>query len=176
MNKGAGLLTLVLAIGALEPVADIKVTPLVADGHVSVSFVAPDAFTVDSRDVVKTGVPLTFNYIVDLRRPSPIWWDRTVGSATVAALVKLDTLTSVYQVTRQQEGKVTWSQTTSNEEEMRKWITVFDRIAVPVNEALEPNADYYLRVRLQARPHLKFSLWPWGRDDGSGRADFTFIR
>jgi len=174
--KGTGILPLVLAIAAVAATADIKVTPLVADGHVSASFIAPDAFTRDTRDVVKTGVPLTFNYLVELRRPSLIWWDRTVGSATVAALVKLDTLTSVYQVTKQQEGRVTWSQTTSNEEEMQSWITAFDRVAIPVNEALEPNADYYLRVRLQARPHLKFSLWPWGRDDGAGRADFTFIR
>ena len=94
----------------------------------------------------------------------------------MAASVKVDTLTSVYQVTKQQEGKVTWSATTLNEEEMRNWITGFDRVAIQVNETLEPNADYYLRVRLQVRPHSKFSLWPGGRDDGSGRADFTFIR
>jgi hypothetical protein len=167
---------LVLTAGAAATTADIKVTPLVADGHVSASFVAPEAFTGDNRDVVRSGVPVTFNYLVELRRPSPVWWDRTVGSATVAALVKVDTLTSIYQVTKQQEGKVTWSQTTLNEDEMRIWITGFDRVAIHLNEALEPNADYYLRVRLQVRPHSKFSLWPWGRDDGSGRADFTFIR
>ena len=36
-------------------IAEIKVTPLVADGHVSASFAAPEAFTDDSREVVKSG-------------------------------------------------------------------------------------------------------------------------
>ena len=168
-------IALVLAAGVLGA-GDIKVTPLVTEGRVSASFVAPDAFTDDGREVVKSGVPLTLTYLVELRRPSTIWWDRTVGSASVAALVKFDTLTSVYQVTRQQEGRVTWSKSTVKEDEMRVWITAFEGVPIQASEALEPNADYYLRVRLQARPHVKFSPWPWGRDDASGRADFTFIR
>jgi hypothetical protein len=159
-----------------DAAALIKVTPLVAEGHVSASFVASGAFTDESGEAVKGGVPLTFTYLVELRRPSTIWLDRTVGAATVAASVKFDTLTSVYQVTKHQEGRVTWSKSTPREEEMRGWITTFDGVPVQVSEALEPNADYYLRVRLQTRPHLKFSLWPWGRDDASGRASFTFIR
>jgi hypothetical protein len=166
---------LVLALAVMAP-ADITVTPLVADGQVAVSFTAPDAFTSDSRQVVKSGVPLTFTYSVELRRPSTFLWDRTLGSATVGASVKLDNLTGVFQVTKQQEGRVTWSKSTADETQMRVWTTAFDRVPLVVSEALEQNADYYVRVRLQERPHTRFSLWPWGRDDGSGRADFTFIR
>jgi hypothetical protein len=157
-------------------IAEIKVTPLVAEGHVTASFAAPEAFTDDSREVVKSGVPLTFTYAVELRRPSAIWWDRTIGAATVAASVKFDNLTAIYQVTKQQDGRVTWSKSTAKEDEMRTWITAFDAVPIQVSEALENNADYYVRVRLDAHPHLRFSLWPWGRNDGSGRADFTFIR
>jgi len=175
MRNGARGLIVALMLAAVTD-GDIRVTPLVADGRVSASFVAAAAFTDDSRQVVKSGVPLTFTYLVELRRPSTIWWDRTVGSATVAALVKFDTLTSVYQVSKQQEGKVTWSKSTSKEDDVRTWVTAFDAVPIQTGEPLEPNADYYLRVRLQARPHVKVWLWPWGRDDGSGRADFTFIR
>ena len=71
---------------------------------------------------------------------------------------------------------MTWSKSTPKDDEMRDWITEFDAVPVPISEPLEPNADYYVRVRLHAHPHLRFSLWPFGRDDGSGRADFTFIR
>ena len=164
----------VLATG--DPGTEIKVTPLVADGHVSASFSAPDALTDGGREVVKSGVPLTLTYVVELRRPSTLWWDRVLGSATVAAKVKFDNLTSVYQVDKEQEGRVTWSKSTPKEDEMRNWITEFDGVPVQASEKLEPNADYYLRVRLQARPRLKVSLWPWGHDDALGRADFTFIR
>jgi hypothetical protein len=55
-------------------------------------------------------------------------------------------------------------------------MTTFERVPLQPGEPLEPNADYYVRVRLHASPKRTFSLWPWGRDDGSGRADFTFIR
>ena len=167
---------LLLALGATPGIADIKVTPLVADGHVTASFAAPDAFTDDSREVVKSGVPLTFTYSLELRRPSTIWWDRTVGTSTVVAKVKFDNLQALYQVTKEQDGRVTSSKTTPKEDEMRTWITAFDAVPIQVSEPLEPNADYYVRVRLDARPHLRFSLWPWGHNDGSGRADFTFIK
>jgi hypothetical protein len=170
-------LVLVCALAAAAPaIADIKVTPVVAEGHVTASFASPEAFTDDSREVVKSGVPLTFTYSVELRRPSSIWWDRTVGAATVAAAVKFDNLTAIYLVTKQQDGRVTWSKTTPKEDEMRGWITAFDAVPIRASETLEPNADYYVRVRLDAHPHLRFSLWPWGRTDAAGRADFTFIR
>jgi hypothetical protein len=170
-------IVLVCAVTAAAPaIADIKVTPVVAEGHVTASFASPEAFTDDSREVVKSGVPLTFTYSVELRRPSTIWWDRTIGLATVAASVKFDNLTAIYQVTKQQDGRVTWSKSTPKEDEMRTWITGFDAVPIRISEPLEPNADYYVRVRLDAHPHLRFSLWPWGRTDATGRADFTFIR
>jgi hypothetical protein len=162
-------------VGAPAP-AEIKVSPVVADGRVTASFAAPDAFTDDNQEVVKSGVPLTFTFVVELKRPSSFWWDRTLGGATVAAKVKFDNLTAMFQVTKDQDGRVTWSKSTAKEDEMRGWVTAFDAVPIQANEALEPNADYYVRVRLEAHPHMRFSLWPWGRDDGSGRADFTFIR
>lgn len=174
--RAHGVLWLALTGAVAASVADIKVTPVVTAGQVSASFSAPDAFTDDSREVVKSGVPLTFTYLVELRRPSTIWWDRTVGSATVAAKVKFDSLTAVFQVTKEHDGRVTWSHSTANEDEMRVWSTAFDAVPIHPNEALEPNTEYYVRVRLDAHPHMRFSLWPFSRTDGDGRAGFTFIR
>ena len=59
---------------------------------------------------------------------------------------------------------------------MRGWATAFEGVELGASGALQPNADYYLQVRLRTTPRLTFSLWPFGRDDGSGRKDFTFIR
>lgn len=174
---------LTLALGALAPgapgIADIKVTPVVAAGHVLASFSSPEAFTDDSRELVRSGMPLTFAYQVELRRPSGFWLDRTVGQATVTARVKFDSLPSTFQVTKEQDGHVTWSKSTAKEDEMRQWVTTFDAVPIAPAEPLEANADYYVRVRLDARPHLKFLLWPFwpfAHIDAIGRADFTFIR
>src|SRR5207253_3229259 len=95
LRGGAALALFVLAL-VLTPGddgAEIKVTPLVSEGHVSASFAAAAAFNDDSREVVKSGLPLTFTYVVELRRPSTVWWDRTLGTATVSASVKFDNLT-----------------------------------------------------------------------------------
>ncbi len=167
----AGVLSLV-ALGA----NGIRVTPLVADGQVFASFTAPAAATEDTRAVMQSGLQLTFTFDVDLRRPSMIWWDPTLAQVTVASSVKFDNLTSVYQVSKLQDGQVVWSERTKDEAQVRTWMTTFERVPLPPAVPLEPNADYYVRVRLHASPKRTFSVLPWGRDDGSGRADFTFIR
>jgi len=165
-----------LASVAVVAAAEIRVTPLVADGQVFASFAAPAAVTEDARAVMRSGLPLTFTFAVELRRPATIWWDSTLADVRVASSVKYDNLTSVYQISKLQDGRVVWSERTKDEAQVRIWMTTFERVSMQPAVPLEPNADYYVRVRLHASPKQTFSLWPWGRDDGSGRADFTFIR
>lgn len=155
---------------------DIHVTPLVADGQVSASFDASGQFGEDAREVLRSGLLLTFTFGVELRRPSTIWFDQTLGSVTVASSAKFDNLTGVYQVSKLQDGRVVWSERTQDETSVRMWMTRFDRVLIPPAGRLEANADYYVRVRMQASPRRTFSLWPWSGDTPSGRADFTFLR
>jgi hypothetical protein len=169
----AGWLAVFVAVAAA---ADVKVTPVVTpDGKVVASFNVASAFTPDTRDVVKSGLLLTFAFTVELRRPG-FFTDRTLGSVVVAATVKLDTLTGEYTVSKQQDNHVTWANHTDQEDQMRAWLTQFDRVPIEVREPLEPNAEYYVQVKLNISPRQRFPLFPWGRNDGSGRADFTFIR
>jgi hypothetical protein len=90
--------------------------------------------------------------------------------------VKFDNLTGVYQVSKLQDGRVVWSERTKDDAQVRTWMTTFERVSMQPGVPLEANGDYYVRVRLHASPRRTFSFWPWGRADGSGRADFTFIR
>jgi hypothetical protein len=142
-----------------------------------VTIVAPAALTEESRGVMKTGLTLTFTYDVELRRPSTLWFDGTLARTRVAAAVRFDSLTGTYQVSKERDGRVFWSAKAGDEAQVREWMTTFDQIAVELAQPLEANAEYYVRVRLYAAPRSTVSwLWPWGRDDGSGRADFTYIR
>ena len=167
---------ILVGAGALRAAADdpIKVTPVVAERAVSVSFAAPAVFSDDMRAVVQTGLPVTFTYTIELKRPS-FFIDDTLLRATVTSAVKLDTLTGFYQVSKSHGERVIWSERTQDEAQVRAWMTTFDNVRVEP-AVLEANADYYVRVRLHASPRRTFSLWPFGRDDGSGRADFTVIR
>ncbi len=173
----AGTVALVVLAAATLAAADVKVTTLVAGGRVYASFTVPSAYSPDARDVVKSGLPLSCVFTVELKRSTTLWFDRTIASATVMSSVKFDTLTGTYQVSKEQDDKVIWSDRTDLEDQMRTWLTAFDRVAIAAHDPLEPNAEYYVQVRLHVTPRRTFSLWPpWGHDDGTGRADFTFIR
>lgn len=154
----------------------VKVTPIVNAGHVLASFSAPAAFTGEAEHVMQSGLLLTFTFTVELKQPSTLWFDRTLAETTVAASVKYDSLTSAYQVSRLTEGHVVASERKAREADVLAWMTAFDQVPLVSGEPLEPNADYYVRVRLRTSPRPSVSLWPWGRDDGIGRAVFTFIR
>jgi hypothetical protein len=156
----------------------IQVKPIVAsDQRVLVSLHAPAAFTEETRGVVKTGLTLTFTYDVELRRPSTLWFDATLARARVAASARFDSLTATYLVSKERDGRVFWSAKANDESQVRDWMTGLEPIALDLARPLEPNVEYYVRVRLNSAPRSTVSwFWPFGRDDGSGRADFTYIR
>jgi hypothetical protein len=165
--------------GAAAPaaqVADIRVTPLVAGGEVSASFVAPAAFTSDAQAVLQSGLLLTFRFTVELRRPTHLWWDRTIHAVSAGSSVKYDKLTGAYHVSRIVDEHVVWSDRTMDLAQAKAWMTTFERVPLVSADGLEPNVEYYIRVHLRATPRRTFSIWPWAGDDGAGRADFTNIR
>jgi hypothetical protein len=160
---------------AAEP-AGIQVKPVLADGQVSVSFSAPSALADDELAVARSGLLLTFTFTAEVRRPTGLWWDRTVGAATVSSSVKFDNLTGVYLVSKLRDGHVTWSERTTELEQVRHWMTAFDRVPLVAADRLEPNAEYYVAVKLRTSPRRTFSLWPWPSHSASGRAEFTNVR
>lgn len=164
------------ALVVLPPPADIRVTPLVADGQVFVSFTAPRALGPDAHELVQSGLLMTLTFTIDLKQPSTAWFDRSLAQVSVSSSVKYDNLTAVYHVSRMRDGHVFWSERTSDFGAARTELTRFDRIPVAADVLLQPNAEYYVHVRMRASPRRTFPLWPWTSDDSSGRAAFTFIR
>ena len=155
---------------------DIRVTPLVRDGEVLLSFTAPGAVTDELREAIRSGMVVTFTYDVALRQNAFLWFDRTVADAEIAANVRFDNLTRTFHVTRLVDGRVTWSQSSTDETQVRAWLTEFDRLKVFASGSLQPNAEYLVDIRARISPRRAWLLWPWGRDDATGRASFTYIR
>jgi hypothetical protein len=164
------------ALAIVQAAGDIIVTPLVTDGRVMASFAAGSTFDEDARELLKSGLPVTFAYAVELRNPSLLWFDGTLARVDVSASAKYDTLTDTYQVSKLRGEQVFWSESTRDQGQAGEWMTAFDRIPLEPSDALEPNRDYYVQVRLRRRPQRRFSFWPWGGDDATGRADFTYLR
>ncbi|HSC28737.1 MAG TPA: DUF4390 domain-containing protein [Vicinamibacterales bacterium] len=170
---------LVLLLGVVCAAQSIQVTPLMRDDRVLVSFkLTDDIFTDEVRAAIHSGVTITFVYDVQLRRSATLWLDRTISASTVIATVRYDTLTRRYIVTRKADGRMVGgggAEALEREEAAREWLTQFERLPLFSTRPLEPNAEYYVRVRAHTTPRNASFLWPWGGDI-AGLAKFTFLK
>lgn len=139
------------------------------------SFDLSDGFTPDVRAAIRSGLRTTFTYTVELRLDVPVWVDRLISTATVANSVDYDNLTRQYSVVRTVDGRTDETLSTDDEGVVRRWLTSLDRLPLFRTSLLEPNRDYYVRIRASARPSNGSILWPFGGGT-SAQAKFTFIR
>jgi hypothetical protein len=171
-----GALVLFAVQSLLTAAQGIQVTPLVRDGRVYVSFRLSDAFNEDLRTAIHSGVTIMFVYDVELRRSAAAWIDRTLDASTVSAGVRYDNLERRYHVTLWADGRLEDSKTLDQEDRARAWLTQFDRLNLFSADRLEPNAEYYVRVRARTTPRNTSFVWPWQGTDVAGLAKFTFLR
>ncbi len=161
----------------LHAAGNIRVVPLERDGHVLVSFELADGMTDEVRAAIQSGLTTSFTYTVDLRLDVPIWVDRTILSATVTASVDYDNLTRRHHLARQLDGRIENARVTDDEDVVRRWLTHFERLPLFETADLEPNREYYIRVRGRARPQNNgWALLGWGGDGPLGLAKFTLVR
>ena len=71
------------------------------------------------------------------------------------------------------DGRVEQSFIIEAPADVAQMVTRFDRLSLFTTK-LEPNREYYVQVRADARPKTNSSLWPWS-GTASGFARFTFI-
>ncbi|HZB25314.1 MAG TPA: DUF4390 domain-containing protein [Vicinamibacterales bacterium] len=176
LRRPAFVLALVLGWSAAAAAQTIQVTPLTRDDRVLITFRLSDAFTDEVRSAVHSGLTITFIYDVELKRGASLWLDRTIASSTVSAGVRFDNLTRRYHVTRRWDGRMERVEVLDREEDVRDWLTTFEKLSLFSNATLEPNAEYYLRVRARTTPRNAAFVWPWQGSDVAGLAKFTFLR
>ena len=178
-SRGLNLLLSLLstALSPAPPAQTLQVIPLPKDGQVLVSFKLDEALTDDIRAAIRSGMTVKFVYKIDLMRSSAVWLDRRLSSAVVTASVRYDTLLGIYHFSRAIDGNIEFADTTNKEEVAWSALTRdFARLPLFRGIQLEPNADYYVRVRANASPRNSTFVWPWQGDDAMGFAKFTFIR
>jgi hypothetical protein len=174
-RAGLALAIGLLLLGSVGAAQTIQVTPLTRDDRVLVSFRLSNVFTEEVRDAIHSGVTITFSYDVQLRRGATLWLDRTIEASSVIATVKYDPVTRKYLVTRKADGRMEFAETLDREDVARAWLTEFEKLPLFSSRTLEPNAEYYVRVRAHTSPRNAAFVWPWGGDI-AGLAKFTFIK
>jgi hypothetical protein len=175
----AGLCGLMLLAGPASLYAQtqqtLSVVPLIKDDQVLVSFELVNGLTDEIKAAIQSGLTTTFTYTVELRMDVPAWVDRTIGTATIASSVEYDNLKRQYMMGFRIDGRTEESRTTTDESDVRQWMTTVKRLALFRTSALEPNRDYYIRVSATARPSNGSFMWPFGSGT-SAQGKFTFIR
>lgn len=174
MKIPAAALFIVLSVARLAA-ADVRVTPLVREGRVWVSFGVEEGFTPELRQAVLSGLPVTFTYAIELRRGVPFWPDRVLNSVTIAVTVTFDTLTRRHSLARTFDGRIEATRSTEDEAEVRRWLTGLEAVPLFSTSALEANTEYYIRVRARTKPHDSVIFWPWDSGLVSTNVNFTFI-
>ena len=170
------LVLLILAPAARSLVAaDLVVTPISRDGHVLVSFEWAAGMTPEVRDAIRSGLPTTFSYRIDVMRGTVAWFARTVASVTVNSSVQFDNLTRRYQLSRTIDGRLDDSRQTDDQGAMQRWLTRFEQLPVLGTSVLEANGEYDVRVRVQTTPRNSWFFLPWDRTTTLGAAKFTFL-
>ena len=171
---------LLLLIGSRIPAAaqsatGFRIVPIVREDKVYVTFVLADGFTEDVRAAIQSGLKTTFTYDVELRLDVPGWVDRTIGTSTITANVEYNNLLRRYTLTRTVDGRQDEQEQVENEGKVRQWMTNLKDLPLFKTSILEPNREYYVRVRATARPSNGSLLWPFGSGT-SAMAKFTFIK
>jgi hypothetical protein len=181
MRRGVAVLIACLAAATVAASAgeDVRITPIPSEGRVLVSLAIRDAWTLGTREVLQSGITVRFEYEVELRRPAPFWFfDPVLARASVSSWAASDKLMGGYKVTRMRDRRIVRSERKDQEADVRDWLTTVDQIALDPVEPLEPNAEYYVHVRVTTSPRRSVSAWSllFGRDEITGRAAFTYIK
>lgn len=144
------------------------------DGKVLVTFSLDGGMNDEMKAVVQSGLRTVFTYTVELKLKVPAWVDRTVATAVVSTSVDYDNLTRKHTISQARNGRVEQSFVVEDPAQVAQMVTNFDRLPLFDTKLLEPNRDYYVLIRADARPRSSSSLWPFG-GTASGLAKFTFI-
>jgi hypothetical protein len=156
---------------------DLQVKSLAKEGRVLVSFTLANGFTPELRAAIRSGLSASIAYEIELRRGGLLWFDRTIATSNVTAAVRYDNLTRQHQLSRTVDGRGEEPRLTEDESQVRDWMTVFKQLPLFTTRLLEPNAEYYVRVRARTRPRVNWLLfWPWEHGAPTGEARFTLIQ
>ena len=128
----------------------LRITPIVRDNKLFVSFELEGAYTDAVHDAIASGLKTTFTYELELRTVA--WIDRTIATTSVATSDQYDNLTRRHTLTRLIDGRVDEVTVTEDEAVVMAWLTKWTRVPVYDATKLDAARDYYVRVTGRARP------------------------
>lgn len=170
------LAVLFLAGGLLAWGADIvELVPLVRRDKIVVSFRMSDAFGEEVERAVASGLPISFRYTVQLKKVRTLWLNKNVATRHLRTTVSYDNLTERYRLSREIDGDIESTDVVSDPEAMRRFMVSFEAMELFDTSLLEPNGEYYLRVKGVIRDRNLFLFIPWDVGSRWEKSYFTYL-
>jgi hypothetical protein len=168
-----GLVLSLVAAPKLRAQESLRITPVVRDNQVLVSFTLNDAYSEAVHEAIASGLRTTFTYELELRTVVPGWIDRTIARTVVVTSDQYDNLTRRHTLTRSVDGRIQDVTSAEDEATVKTWLTQWNRVPVCDTAKLDATRDYYVRITTRARP-IGGSLLGLSKSI-IGQAKFTFI-
>ena len=141
---------------SINPAVD-KVVITNNSDSVQVSFEIKNAFTKDIEEGIKSGIPTTFTFFVELYRKQGLWFDETLAGMTFRHTVKYDTLKEEYEIV--QGEKPQNAMRVKEIEQAKKIMAGGDNIIIKPASALKKGEGYQIRIKATLDPvNLPFPL------------------
>ncbi len=148
---------------------------LVKEKKIFVTFRMTDAFNDDIERTIASGLPVSFRYDVQLKKVRAIWLNQKVDTRRITNTVTYDNITERYTLSRDIDGGIVATDVVAGLNDMMQFMTVIDDLALFDVSKLEPNADYYLRVKGLVKERNLFLFVPWDQDSGWKKTYFTYL-
>lgn len=180
MESKAGLVlcfTLIVLFGhpPAEAVEIVDLVPVIRRDGLMVSFRMTDAFPDDIERAVASGLPVSFRFTVQLKKVRTAWPNRKVATRLIRTTVTYDNLTERYKLSREIDGEIDATEVVNDPEEMRRFMITIESLELFDVSLLEPNGEYYLRVKGVIKDRNLFLFIPWDIGSGWKKAYFTYL-
>ncbi|MBI3754181.1 MAG: DUF4390 domain-containing protein [Deltaproteobacteria bacterium] len=139
-----------------EPAVD-KVAIINNLDDIQVSFEIRNAFTKEIEEGIKSGIPTTFTFFIELYRKRNLWFDEQLNSLTLRHTVKYDTLKEEYEIALEEKPQNTMR--VKEIEQAKKIMAGGDAIIIKPVSALKKGEQYQIRIKATLDPvNLPFPL------------------
>lgn len=171
LDRVAGRMALLLAlVAALAKASDEAETPPLSISALSlerdregiyVTMELRGAFGPKVREVLRSGVPLSFEYIVKLRERRSLWFDRTVVSRSLEVRAKLDPLSGEYMLARSLDGEVLDARATRDLEVAQAYLCKQEHLRIEGPDVLDAGATYDVLAKAKVLDEFVLYVIPW---------------
>ena len=120
--------------------------------HLHIQFQLANSFSKKMEEAIKTGIPTTFTYYINLYQKRPFWNDKLVTAVTLSKTLKYDNLKDEYVVAGE-KGKPNGEEdlVLSSLFEAKK---IMNKVLLPSYYPmwkLERNKDYYVKIKATSK-------------------------